>query len=74
MLEPMIWFVRRTRYSDSSFVHSGNGNDRTIGIHANVDPFMTLCFMALPVIPELKITDTGLFDVNGFHTVAVEQG
>ncbi len=44
-----------------------------LGIHANVDPFMTLCFMALPVIPALKITDTGLFDVNGFHTVAVEQ-
>ena len=27
-------------------------------------PFMTLSFMALPVIPELKLTDTGLFDVN----------
>ena len=25
-------------------------------------PFMTLAFMALPVIPELKITDKGLFD------------
>lgn len=25
-------------------------------------PFMTLAFMALPVIPELKITDLGLFD------------
>lgn len=43
-----------------------------LGIPADVDPFMTLCFMALPVIPELKITDTGLFDVNGFYTVAVE--
>lgn len=29
-------------------------------------PFMTLSFMALPVIPELKITDKGLFDVNKF--------
>lgn len=29
-------------------------------------PFMTLSFMALPVIPELKITDKGLFDVNDF--------
>ena len=36
------------------------------------DPFMTLCFMALPVIPELKITDTGLFDVNIFKHVPVE--
>ena len=30
-------------------------------------PFMTLAFMALPVIPELKITDQGLFDVNQFQ-------
>jgi adenine deaminase len=30
------------------------------------DPFMTLSFMALPVIPELKITDGGLFDVEAF--------
>lgn len=29
-------------------------------------PFMTLSFMALPVIPSLKITDKGLFDVNEF--------
>ncbi|MCQ2343359.1 MAG: adenine deaminase [Paludibacteraceae bacterium] len=29
-------------------------------------PFMTLAFMALPVIPELKLTDKGLFDVNKF--------
>jgi adenine deaminase len=29
-------------------------------------PFMTLSFMALPVIPSLKITDKGLFDVNTF--------
>ncbi|MBF0410559.1 MAG: adenine deaminase [Candidatus Riflebacteria bacterium] len=29
-------------------------------------PFMTLSFMALPVIPKLKITDKGLFDVDKF--------
>ena len=45
---------------------------RELGIHRDVDPFMTLCFMALPVIPRLKITDTGLFDVNAFHTVPPE--
>ncbi|MCF8009463.1 MAG: adenine deaminase [Halanaerobiales bacterium] len=27
-------------------------------------PFMTLSFMALPVIPSLKITDQGLFDID----------
>lgn len=33
------------------------------------DPFMALSFMALPVIPELKITDRGLFDVGAFRHV-----
>jgi adenine deaminase len=27
---------------------------------------MTLAFLALPVIPELKLTDAGLFDVTEF--------
>ena len=31
------------------------------------DPFMTLAFMSLPVIPELKITDKGLFDTTTFN-------
>ncbi|MFP4225346.1 MAG: adenine deaminase [Desulfobacterales bacterium] len=35
------------------------------------DPFMTLSFLALPVIPELKITDKGLFDVGQFRHVPV---
>jgi len=33
------------------------------------DPFMTLSFISLPVIPELKITDKGLVDVNKFKIV-----
>jgi adenine deaminase len=33
------------------------------------DPYMTLSFLALPVIPELKITDKGLVDVNQFKVV-----
>lgn len=32
-------------------------------VNPNVEPTMTLCFMSLPVIPEVKITDIGLFDV-----------
>ena len=36
-------------------------------VNADVEPFMTLCFMALPVIPEIKITDKGLFDVTKFE-------
>ena len=37
-----------------------------------VDPFMTLCFMALPVIPSYKLTDMGLFDVRTFSFVPLE--
>jgi len=32
-------------------------------------PFMTLSFLALPVIPSLKLTDRGLVDVNKFEIV-----
>ncbi len=32
-------------------------------------PFMTLSFMALLVIPELKLSDKGLFDVRKFHFI-----
>ncbi|MFZ5798788.1 MAG: adenine deaminase [Desulfobulbus sp.] len=32
-------------------------------------PFMTLSFMALPVIPELKLTDRGLFELSSFKHV-----
>ncbi|HMA58717.1 MAG TPA: adenine deaminase [Halanaerobiales bacterium] len=37
-------------------------------------PFMTLSFMALPVIPSLKITDQGLFDIdeNKFVSLGVD--
>jgi adenine deaminase len=33
------------------------------------DPFMTLSFLALPVIPSLKLTDKGLVDVTQFKFV-----
>ena len=33
------------------------------------DPFMTLSFLALPVIPALKLTDMGLVDVSKFQVV-----
>jgi adenine deaminase len=33
------------------------------------DPFMTLGFLALPVIPDLKLTDQGLVDVTRFEVV-----
>lgn len=35
------------------------------------DPFMTMGFLSLPVIPELKITDKGIFDTNQFDFVDI---
>lgn len=43
----------------------------TMGVDRNYDPFMTLAFMALPVIPTLKLTDVGLFDVREFKFVDI---
>ena len=36
----------------------------TAGVSRGIDPFMTLSFMALPVIPTLRITTRGVYDVN----------
>ena len=36
---------------------------------ALTDPFMTMSFLALPVIPSLKLTDKGLVDVEAFAFV-----
>ena len=36
----------------------------TLGVSRGIDPFMTLSFMALPVIPKLRITTRGVIDVE----------
>ena len=46
-------------------------NEATRALGTSVDhPFMTLAFLALPVIPELKLTDRGLVDVKAFDFVS----
>ncbi|WP_048000883.1 adenine deaminase [Lactiplantibacillus herbarum] len=37
------------------------------------DPFITLSFLTLPVIPTLKLTARGLFDYASFDLIAVER-
>lgn len=37
---------------------------KNLGVSADIDPFMTLSFMSLPVIPSLRITTKGVFDVS----------
>ncbi len=46
---------------------------REIGISTTFNPFVTLSFLALPVIPQLKLTDLGLFDFSSFRHISVEK-
>lgn len=37
---------------------------RKMGVPEGIDPFVTLSFMALPVIPQIRLTEAGLYDVE----------
>ncbi len=56
--------------SVASDYESLSGRVQSMGCNLSA-PFMTLSFMALLVIPELKISDSGLFDGNKFCHVPV---
>lgn len=47
----------------------------SLGVKEGIDPFMTMAFVSLPVIPELRIITTGLFDVTQQKhvTICVEE-
>ena len=40
-----------------------------MGVPRDIDAYITLSFMALPVIPKLRITDMGVFDAEKFEFV-----
>ena len=37
---------------------------KCLGVSDDIDPFMTLAFVSLPVIPTLRLNGKGLIDVN----------
>lgn len=39
------------------------------GVQPAIDPFISLSFMALPVIPKIRITDMGMFDTVNFKFI-----
>jgi len=46
---------------------------RSLGVSNEIeDPLLQLAFLSLAVIPELKVTDYGLFDVNKFKIISLE--
>lgn len=50
-------------------IHDAAEKAHTIGVYPEVEPLIGLSFLALPVIPELKLTDSGLFDVVKFQFI-----
>lgn len=42
------------------------------GVNPDIEGFMTLSFLGLAVIPQLRLTDRGLFDVNAFGFTSVD--
>jgi adenine deaminase len=56
--------------SDKSYSHVSKKVRRMtvkahkMGVPKNMDPFITLSFMALPVIPEIRCTPRGVFSVK----------
>ena len=64
--------------SDAGFDHVDHTLKKMIakahkmGVPKDMDPFITLSFMALPVIPELRITPRGLFHVGEFRLIGLE--
>jgi adenine deaminase len=59
------WVDERLTRIHRTAVHS-------LGVNDDLEPVMMLCFMSLPVIPELKLTDMGLFDVTKFDFIGIE--
>ena len=59
-------------YVERSLIRIHEAASSELGISDSVEPVMTLCFMSLAVIPELKLTDMGLFDVTKFQFISLE--
>ena len=45
---------------------------KKLGASGRFNPFLTLSFLSLPVIPELKLTDQGLFQVSKFEHIEID--
>lgn len=50
-------------------VKSLNEGVKKLGLKEGIDPFITLSFMSLPVIPSLKLTTKGLFSYEKFTLI-----
>ena len=60
---PLVEVIARSRACNEAAADLG---------WSGATPFLTLAFLALSVIPSLKITDRGLVDVDRFEIVPLE--
>ncbi|TKH02548.1 adenine deaminase [Peribacillus simplex] len=70
---PIAGLMSEGNYMD--VVHSLKKIDEALlklGANRHFNPFLTLAFLALPVIPEIKLTDQGLFSVSEFRHIPIE--
>jgi len=63
--------VKDAKYISEKLKEMNHLAHTRLGINRELDPFMTLSFLALPVIPDLKLTDLGLFDVSSFKFTGI---
>ncbi len=53
-------------------LHDLNKALNKIGFEKEFNPFLTLSFLTLPVIPEIKLTDKGLFEFKTFSHIKIQ--
>lgn len=63
---------KNIEYVDSKFSRLVDIAYNTLNVSKDIDPFLTLAFLALPVIPDIKLTDQGLFDVENFRFINIK--
>ena len=61
-IEPMVLYDKVTKLNKMAHDY---------GVEEGIDPYITLSFMALPVIPEIKITARGLFYYPQFKFISL---
>ena len=72
-LQPRQPFVMSEPHESLRQVHRDLEKLRTAALSLGVtlkEPFLQLAFLALPVIPALKITDRGMVDVMKFELLS----
>ena len=67
---PVGGLMSQKPFEEVAAIHESlHGAAASLGRRVIRNPFMHLSFLALPVIPHLKVTDRGLFDADRFEFV-----